>query len=246
MDNLHIAVYTSSTADALIDLWCACFQTDSPEYVHRFMRALPSDTLIVVGEVATVPVTMACLLPATATVRDKRYVVRYLYAGCTHPSSRGNGYYRQVMDAAYTLVRDKGESAIYLHPANSKLTHSYYRMGYLPGIVSGTVGQLRHVNDLSSYCDARKVLLRRLSQEIVTWELSPTMVSFFLADAVSNGAKMSCTDTAVCLYTADGCVDALSAALDNNTEYCLWIPTDASDLQNEMLQHGGVTGVVGD
>ncbi len=249
MTELHIATYTPTQASCLINLWHACFPTDSPSYIARFMQVLPSDTIFVVGEIDNQPLTMACLIPAQASFGNEQYAVRYLYAGCTHPQVRGKGYYRQLMNAACQLTQQAGEHAIYLHPANDKLEYSYRRMGYLPGIVGGGAGkQLRQPANDVLYQTARHTIIRQLRHTTVVWDIAPNVANFFLRDAIENRAEMVCSDTEVSLWHKKTCIESFSLdhTNNNNTAYCLWIPTSISTLHDIMLQHGGCTGLVGD
>ncbi len=249
MTELYITPYTPSQAKRLIGLWNACFPTDSPEYIARFIQALPADTIFLVGEMEASPVTMACLIPACAHFRDRQYAVRYLYAGCTHPLARGCGYYRQLMTAASVFVGQLGEEAIYLHPANKLLEASYCRMGYLPGI-AGSVSinaEITQPVDSRTYLSARSAAVQRLSHLAVAWDLSPQVVAFFIEDAVADGATASYSDDGVCLSIGDECIEAfVTVPREKMATHCLWISTKPSPLRDIMQQYGGFTGLVGD
>ncbi len=251
MDELTIRQYTQSEFVHLVDLWHACFPSDTEAYAMRFMSHLPHNTVALVGEVKQQAVTMLLLLPAYAKFRKENYPVRYLYAGCTHPMARGRGYYRQLMVAAEQNVRILGETAIYLHPASDALVKTYQRLGYKQGIAGITeakplTGWMRCA-DIGQYTEARKAVIAKIAQQTVVWDIQSSVVDFFLQDAIVNGGQL--------------CYDALSVAVRDNSRwfdvfsthmkhtenaYCLWLPTDDSALSQRMFDYGGFTGMVGD
>ncbi len=247
MTDLVIRIIQPKQADILVDLWNACFPSDPPTFAAQFIQNLPQNAVFVVGELANVPVTMACLIPAAARFRNQNYAVRYLYAGCTHPKERGKGYYRQLMDAAHNWVQEIGEYAIYLRPASEPLDKAYRRMGYQPGISGGTSGSFTTAPavSLNVYLSQRPLILDCLAQETVVWDPASEITEFFFQDIEDVSLY---ADTSEGLVLRDAvCLEHLSLrSINDNASFCLWIPTNASLLQQNMHMYGGITGIVGD
>ena len=230
----------------LIPLWTTCFPDDSSDYVANFMSSLPDDSVALVGRVGDSIVTMLTLLPARVTFRNKTLPVRYLYAGCTHPQHRGKGYYRQLMSAAESSVRDMSEFAIYLHPADETLVNTYSRMGYQTGIC-GSKKAMHNPQLSADYKQKRYELLEMLSKDTVVWDLCNSIVDYFIDDALKNGAFASITDTTATLAIGSMVIEHLAIQGTNETNtYCLWLPTQESPLSEWMTSYNGYTGLIGD
>ena len=251
MGDLLICRAMAEDKDQLANLWKACFTDDSPEYVRKFISSLPRNTVTLIGKVDGVAVTMLFLLPAMAEFCDNHFPVRYLYAGCTHPLYRGKGYYRRLMDAAEKTVREIGEYAIYLHPADESLDDAYRRMGYRDGIVSDRhlvvdTLQTKSTNE-SEYMHKRCKLLSSLAREKVIWDVNIRTIELFVCDAVDGGAVISVCDDDVSLLLGDKCIEKISLKnTQNRDNICLWLPVKTSLLNDLMKKHGGYTGMIGD
>lgn len=235
-----------SQFDTLIPLWTSCFPGDSNDYVADLLSSLPSESIALIGKEGETAVTMLMLLPAHVTFCNTTLPVRYLYAGCTHPNQRGKGYYRQLMRAAESEVREMGEYAIYLHPADETLVDTYCRMGYQAGIYGGK--STMHNQQISAeYKQKRYELLKKLSENTVVWDLNETIIDYFIGDAQKNGAVTKITDTTVTLTVENTVIEHIATHItsENNT-YCLWIPTQKSPLTKWMTSHNGYTGLVGE
>ena len=131
---LQIKTVLNSDVQRLIDLWLSCFTDDEADYPREFLQFVDLSTDACVGFVNGKPVTMLFLLPATARSGKITQCVRYLYAGCTHPDYRRRGYYEELLAYAVAKVKEWGEEAIYLYPAEKSLFAYYERLGYRAGI----------------------------------------------------------------------------------------------------------------
>ncbi len=252
MADLHIRSYSPCEYTRLASLWHACFPTDSVDYATAFLSRVPSETVALVGESDGEAVTMLLLLPASAQFRDETYTVRYLYAGCTHPAARGRGYYRRLMAVAEQLVRERGEAAIYLHPADAALTETYRRLGYLDGICRGVstdgVRRLVPCADIDSYKAARIAAIESAKQRCVVWDMAPLVLEIFLQDAVADGAALWRGESTVVIQDGERMYDGISpSTARDDTTFCLWLPTgNITELFQYMQKYGGLTGMVGD
>lgn len=247
MCQLSVYQADSNSFDQLTGLWQVCFPDDPPEYPQKFLSALPTEAIALVGKADDVPVTMLFLLPAQAIFRDSVFPVRYLYAGCTHPLHRAKGYYRLLMTEAERTVREMGEYAIYLHPADEALVDTYCRMGYRVGIAgAGSSNAQKWQKDIN-YKQVRRDILINVSQNSVVWEMSSNVVDFFIDDAFSGGAAAFVGEGVAELKIADKTIEQVASKrpIDNDA-FCLWLPTKNSPLEDVMSKHGGYTGIIGD
>ncbi len=251
MADLIIRVIEEKHAERLTPLWQSAFSGDSLDYIASFIAHLPKNSVTLAGECDGELVTMLFLLPAEARFRGESFPVRYLYAGCTHPRHRGHGYYRELMAAAAQKASAMGEHAIYLHPADDMLTATYQRLGYRVGIFGGerlqsdeTMPVCQAVDD---YMQKRNELIDRISQEAVFWNTAEDITRFFVADAVSRGARMSANDGCIELAINGAVIESIKSDYSHKIEdYCLWLPIGDTPLTALMTEYDGVTGLVGD
>lgn len=61
---------------------------------------------------------------------DSRLRASYVYAACTHPMARGNGYMGQLMREAIHRAADRGDAWICLLPADAALYYYYEQFGF--------------------------------------------------------------------------------------------------------------------
>ena len=250
MPELTIRRVENKRTQQLTELWRAAFPSDTLDYIDGFFAHLGQDTVTLVGECNGDVVTMLFLLPAEARFRAKRYPVRYLYAGCTHPQHRGHGYYRQLMNAAAQMVAAMGENAIYLHPADERLTDTYKRLGYRSGVYGFSMKIIPSPTACASvdaYIQKRNVVIDGISQEAVFWNVADDTARFFVADASARGAKMALSNDGVVLTFENVTVELISTdGQRENADYCLWLPIGDSPLTALMKEIDGITGLVGD
>ncbi len=251
MAELNIHRINDDHLRRLLPLWSAAFPYDPSDFAQGFLTNLPQDTIALTGECDGDLATMLFLLPAEARFRDEIYPVRYLYAGCTHPRYRGCGYYHELMAAAARVVAAMGENAIYLHPADDKLTETYKRFGYRAGIFRGSSPENRLQMPIGyaseAYLEKRRALTKRISDRTVYWNTDDSITRFFLTDAVARGAEMRMDDNGLCLSHNDMVIESINADLSReDKDYCLWLPIGDTPLTALMEQYDGITGLVGD
>lgn len=251
MSDLTIRCIEDNRAERLTELWRAAFPSDPVDYIDGFFAHLSQDTVTMVGEIDEKAVTMLFLLPAEARFRGKSYPVRYLYAGCTHPQYRGRGYYRELMSAAAQTVAAMGENAIYLHPADEKLTATYQRLGYRAGIFGGDHFRAENkpsvYQTVNEYMMRRSKIIERLSENTVIWSANEDVTRFFVADAVARGATMLGDNERAALVLKDNAIESLSAdGSRRDNMYCLWLPIGDTPISALMEKFEAFTGLVGD
>lgn len=251
MSELIIRRIEQNTAKLLAPLWAAAFPEDPSDYIEGFLSNLPPESVTLIGERDGTIATMLFLLRANARFRGKIYPVRYLYAGCTHPQYRGQGYYRELMTAAAHTVREMGEHAIYLHPADDTLTATYKRLGYRAGICGGSQAsgakQAQAINSLNDYMSERKEIVERIADNAVFWSTDDSVTRLFVTDALSRGADMTVDDDTLWLSLSEKTVEFISInddCTDNN--FCLWLPIGDTPLTALMDERKGFTGLIGD
>lgn len=250
MSELTIRRIENKHTQQLIELWCAAFPSDPLDYIDGFLAHLPQDAVTLVGEYGGDVVTMLFLLPAEARFRGKRYPVRYLYAGCTHPQHRGHGYYRELMSYAAQTIAAMGESAIYLHPADEKLTDTYKRLGYRSRVF-GSRAEIDQsttaCTSVNAYIQQRNEVIDRISQDVVFWSVADDTARFFVADTSARGAKMTHSDNGVALSLENTTIESIHTdSQRENADYCLWLPLGDTSLSALMKEFDGITGLVGD
>ncbi len=251
MSDLIIRCIKGNRAEQLTELWRSAFPSDPVNFIDGFFAHLPQDAVTMVGEIDEKAVTMLFLLPAVARFQEKSYPVRYLYAGCTHPLYRGRGYYRELMLAAAQAVAAMGEYAIYLHPADEKLTAAYQRLGYRAGIFGAdhyrAESEPSVYQTVSEYLIRRTAIIERLSQNTIIWNTNEDVTRFFVTDAVAHGARMLGGDESAALVLHDHVIESLSEnrSREDNT-FCLWLPIGDTPLSALMEKYDGFTGLVGD
>lgn len=250
MSELTIRRIEEKPAKQLFELWRAAFPSDPPDYTDGFFAHLPQDAITLAGEYDGNVVTMLFLLPAEARFRGKHYPVRYLYAGCTHPQHRGNGYYRELMAAAAQVVASIGECAIYLHPADERLTDTYKRLGYRSGIFGFCAkidNPMTVCTSANTYIQKRNEIIDRVSRDAVFWNVKDASTRFFVADASARGAKMTHSDNGVELSFENATIELINTdGQRENADYCLWLPIGNTPLMTLMKEYDGITGLVGD
>ncbi len=251
MSDLIIRCIHNNHVEQLKELWYSAFPSDPIDFIDGFFAHLPQKSVTMVGEIDEKAVTMLFLLPAEAQFRGKSYPVRYLYAGCTHPQYRGRGYYRELMAAAAQTVAAMGENAIYLHPADNKLTETYQRLGYRAGIFGSdhvqAENELPEYQTVDEYMKMRGKLIDRYSENTVVWDTAEDVTRFFVTDAVARGATMNGNEDRVALLLGDTVIESLDGvSFGENKDYCLWLPIDDTPLSALMEEYKGFTGLVGD
>ncbi len=125
---------TAADIPRLKQLWFTVFTEDPLSIVEDFLGILEPVSECCCAFVGDELVSMLFLLPATAADGQQTFSVRYLYAGCTHPTFRGRGIYGELMAFAAKQAAQSRVAAIYLHPASASLFDYYHRLGYRRGI----------------------------------------------------------------------------------------------------------------
>ena len=134
MNKLYCRMGTTADLSALKKLYRAGFPEDDEVYIEHFLEAIEPASMVCCGVLDGEIVCALYLLPAKAVRGNDSLSVRYLYAGATHPTRRGKGYYSTLLDFAAEQGRAAGEAAIYLRPASTDLYRYYARLGYHSGI----------------------------------------------------------------------------------------------------------------
>lgn len=250
MTDLHIRTVDGKTDERLLSLWLAAFPSDSADYVRGFLRHLPDNAITLVGECDGKPVAMLFLLASEACFRGVRYPVRYLYAGCTHSDYRGRGYYRELMNAAADIVSERKENAIFLHPADDKLTQTYQRLGYKAGIGASNSQKCATTpcRTIDAYLKQRADVIQKCSKDVVFWNVGESTLRYFVQDAVDRNAQMFIEDNATALLVDNHIIESITSHSTTvvDDRFCLWLPMDNTPLVSLMEQHGGQTGIIGD
>lgn len=116
----------------LTDLWLACFPGDTVETVHAVFDRVTLETEALVIERDGIPVSMVFLLAQQYRTDAGLYPVQYIYAAATLPAYRGRGLCRTLLETAFEIGRERGQTASFLRPATPSLSDYYRRLGYRP------------------------------------------------------------------------------------------------------------------
>lgn len=188
---LQLKMATQADYDNILSLWMTCFAEDGEEYPRRFLQIVDFPSQVCLGCVDGSPVSMLFLLPAIAQLGERVWPVRYLYAGCTHPSCRRHGYYKQLLAFAAEIAAKQGAAAIYLHPADDSLFGYYETCGYLKGIYGA----------------------QALQTDGFWWEPAPNIAALFAEYAESDKQPGDC------LWLPIGNDTTLTENMSQNTAY---------------------------
>ena len=239
---------TSTDLPMLKSLWAVCFTTDTPEDIDTFFSQIWPHAWSVIGEIGDRVVTMAHLLPASAFCDNEVLPVRYLYGGGTHPHYRGRGLYTQLLAECAKYVANRGEYALYLHPATASLVPLYKQAGFQEGIGRLPAGPLTD-NDVcplttEEYVELRQKAIRKTSESIVCFEPAPTVAAVFLEGlspySTPNGTVLLSLGERI----MDICPPPLTAPLE---PVAMWLSTRAyPGLEEKMAKNGAYTALLGE
>lgn len=160
--------------EALCRIWSAVFTEDTPEERDAFLNTVRLSEECVVACENGEPISMAFFIPAVLRVQGTPYAVRYLYAAATLPAYRGNGIFSDLLNKALVQLKESGNAACLLNPAQPSLVGYYERFGFQPMFFSRTLsgsaaGEDVRVSPLSA--DAFLSLRQRLlPPDRVEWD----------------------------------------------------------------------------
>lgn len=158
---MNIDFPTPEQIPALKELWKAAFG-DEEDFLRPFFKIAYAPErcrcITLEGQVA------AALYWFDCTCGDQKLV--YIYAVATHPSFRGRGLCKALMDDTAALLKQQGYDGILLYPASETLSRMYEKMGYhrcthireFECDAAGTSAVLRPVGK-SEYARLRRQLL---------------------------------------------------------------------------------------
>ncbi len=126
---MTVSVASPSDVSAMRELWRTAFG-DSEQEINAFFERFDPTSYALVAKEGDVLCSMLFLLPADWHDGNKTQSIGYIYAGATHPSMRGKGYYKQLLEFARNYAIDCGMTALFLRPATKALESSYRRMGF--------------------------------------------------------------------------------------------------------------------
>ena len=116
-----------SDLGALTKLWQCCFGDEVAEIRSFWDKTFDKIQVFVAREGQTI-CAMTCVLPTTLVDEEgEAHSCGYFYAVCTHPSARGKGLCKKLMD--YAQKNCKADYAA-LVPAEESLFGFYEAMGY--------------------------------------------------------------------------------------------------------------------
>ncbi len=215
---------TPEDIPAMQTLWEQSFPEDESRFIAEFFAKAPISCGFIAckGEV----LSMLFLLPAQVEFGSCCWSARYLYAGCTQPSHRGQGIYTRLMQFAAMQAATQRISAIYLHPASQDLVAYYRKLGYRDGIGSYIApardGQLPVVS-VSEYLARRRTLL---CSSTPRWVLEDDWEAFFLADMQCHGwtPTANATGCTVVSPQQDIFYDTLPGRAEVWQNTALWLP----------------------
>lgn len=162
----EIRFTTPRDISAIRHIWSAVFTDDAPKERDRFLKTVHLSDACVLACVEGKPVSMAFFLPAHLRVGGKNYAVRYLYAASTLPAYRGKGIFRDLLNTALSIFKERGTAACFLNPAERSLVEYYSRFGFKPAFFCHTIEGIARVAQLpmaplsaKQFCSLRKPLL---------------------------------------------------------------------------------------
>ena len=112
---------------ALCEMWETCF-SDPEDYIKLFYSENFDRMKVFVYTADGKPVCMANAFDSMFCDSDKSQKAMFLYAGCTLPEYRHNGYFREMIDYLKGLSDQTG-AAIFFKPASPALADFYRTLG---------------------------------------------------------------------------------------------------------------------
>ncbi len=136
-------------------LWQTVFH-DSDEYVRMFFDRVyqPENTFVIEPEGRGV-VAMLQTVPYEVKIESAILPCAYVCGVCTHPSERGKGYMKTLMQEAMHAMRKRGFALAVLIPAEPWLFEVYRRYGYTVPI---NVGVEHYVADRMEQVDTYRIV----------------------------------------------------------------------------------------
>ncbi len=116
----------------MTDLWLACFPGDTVQTVSEVIDRVSLESDVLVVEQGEMPVSMVFLLAQHYRTEADVFPVQYIYAAATLPAYRGRGFCRTLLETAFGIGRERGQTASFLRPASTSLSDYYCRLGYRP------------------------------------------------------------------------------------------------------------------
>ncbi len=114
------------------DLYITCFPEDSPADAKHLFTSVFSKATLVAEQQSNRPIAMLYLMDCELVDGENRYPVYYLYAACTHPDYRKQGWMRHLLERAKETARQNDKKAIFLKPAQPSLFHFYQKSNFTP------------------------------------------------------------------------------------------------------------------
>ncbi len=136
-------------------LWQTVFH-DSDEYVRMFFDRVyqPENTFVIEPEGRGV-VAMLQTVPYEVKIESAILPCAYVCGVCTHPSERGKGYMKALIQDAMHAMRKRGFALSVLIPAEPWLFEVYRRYGYTVPI---NVGVEHYVADRMEQVDTYRIV----------------------------------------------------------------------------------------
>lgn len=128
MDRL-IRFADSGDLPALKSLWMKSFG-DTQSGTDFFFSARHENENMLVCAQNDVPIAMLSMLPVTLQYNAVPMKGRYIYGVATDEKYRGQGISTGLLDVAHEWMKEKGDKAAVLAPANDALFHFYEKRGY--------------------------------------------------------------------------------------------------------------------
>ena len=113
----------------LIDLWRTSFN-DSEEFIKLFFdRVYKKENALFIKKDGKI-VSALQMLPYVMTYYGTEISVNYIYGACTHPSERGQGLMRQLIQEAFEVMESRKVALTVIIPADPWLFDYYRDLGY--------------------------------------------------------------------------------------------------------------------
>lgn len=109
------------------ELYLLGFADDGRDFAEEFTERFFDENCCYIEENGKL-VSMLYMFDCELVNLDKRYPVSYVYAVVTHPSYRGKGYMRKLMEKA--KKRAEGKAALIIKPSNKELYSFYEKLGF--------------------------------------------------------------------------------------------------------------------
>ena len=154
------------------EIWHHCFGNDA--FCEWFFARLYDPQYLRVLTVGKTVVAMLFCFPREIVSQNRVFKSWYLYGIGTHPSERGKGYARQLIQTCISEAKEQGIDLCFLIPAEQSLFSYYERIGF---------SQI-WTRDIVS-CDA-VVLQRCIEQHSVTTEDIPVLVDLYETSFLSR------------------------------------------------------------